>query len=141
MKYKIRVFEMFSWEANVEALTKELAIQKVKTMITRGEIPETKDLEHSHTLPSDQWDIGELPKPGQTWFFTFGSAHFPGDNYYTKIRGTFTEARAKMFEKFQDKWAFQYDFKQGIEMKKDSTKYMIRPIRYFSWYKFKNKKS
>lgn len=46
----------------------------------------------------------------QIWFFTFGSAH-AHPNGYVKIQGNFSDARAKMFERFDSKWAMQYNEK------------------------------
>lgn len=43
----------------------------------------------------------------RNWIFTFGNDHeFAGN--YVKIFGTYEEARAEMFSRFGDKWAFQY---------------------------------
>lgn len=43
----------------------------------------------------------------KTWVFTFGSGH-EHEGHYVKIKGTFEEARAKMFERYGTAWAFQY---------------------------------
>jgi hypothetical protein len=44
----------------------------------------------------------------QDWYFTFGFGHaYP--NQYAKFKGTFGIARAKMFQMYGDKWAFQYN--------------------------------
>ena len=44
------------------------------------------------------------------WYFTFGSGHqYP--NGYIKLNGTFGDARKRMFELFEDKWAMQYSEK------------------------------
>lgn len=43
----------------------------------------------------------------QWWIFTFGC----GQKYegkYVRIRGTYEQARAKMFERYGSEWAFQY---------------------------------
>lgn len=48
------------------------------------------------------------------WVFTFGYGHThpaTGEslaNHFTRIRGTFTGARAKMFSLFGSKWSHQY---------------------------------
>lgn len=75
-----------------------------------------------------------------TWYFTFGSSHYPGHNYYTRIRGTFQEARELMFSKFGPRWAFQYSFKEGRSMAKEPQIYLFQPLKYFSFYKY-NKES
>lgn len=43
----------------------------------------------------------------QIWIFTFGCGQKHG-GHYVKIKGTFSSARAKMIEKFGDKWCWQY---------------------------------
>ena len=46
-------------------------------------------------------------KGNEWWIFTFGCGHtYAG--YYVKIKGTYTEARRKMNQKYGIKWAFQY---------------------------------
>lgn len=47
----------------------------------------------------------------QYWIFTFGCGQ-EHEGKYVKIWGTFGEAREKMFEKYGDKWAFQYTEKE-----------------------------
>ncbi len=43
----------------------------------------------------------------RNWIFTFGQSHrFAGK--YVKIFGTYESARAEMFERFGEEWAFQY---------------------------------
>jgi hypothetical protein len=51
-----------------------------------------------------------------TWYFTFGSNHYPGLSYYTKLRGTQESTRKQMFEIFGEYWAMQYDFKKGYDI-------------------------
>ena len=41
------------------------------------------------------------------WYFTFGAKH-AHPNGYVKIRGTHSEARAKMHKRFSTKWKSQY---------------------------------
>lgn len=55
------------------------------------------------------------------WIFTFGCGQ-ENAGKYVKIRGTFQEARAKMFEKYGEEWAFQYSEKNWEEMKADKTR-------------------
>ena len=52
------------------------------------------------------------------WIFTFGC----GQKYAGKcvrIKGGFNEARQKMHNKFEDKWAFQYSADEWEKMKND----------------------
>jgi hypothetical protein len=54
----------------------------------------------------------------KVWIFTFGYGHaYPGG--YVKIKGTFNNARTKMFKWFGNKWAFQYPY---VEKGKDIIK-------------------
>lgn len=46
-------------------------------------------------------------EPSEWWYFTFGYGH-QHEGYCVKIKGNFGEARTKMFEKYGNKWAFQY---------------------------------
>ena len=41
------------------------------------------------------------------YYFTFGVGQ-PHAGKFVKIRGTFEESRQKMFDKYGDRWAFQY---------------------------------
>lgn len=53
-----------------------------------------------------------VPKePEQWWVFTFGCGqeHY---GYIVKVQGTFSSARSKMFNKYGDKWAFQYSLEE-----------------------------
>ena len=52
------------------------------------------------------------------WMFTFGSGQKHA-GYYVKIRGTFDEARRKMFDKYGEEWGFQYSEKKWREMESD----------------------
>ena len=71
---------------------------------------------NKHSLSIDQ---------KQTWFFTFGSGHphpitfEPMDRRFVMVENTtYGEARNKMVEVFDDKWAFQYNthqFKDSIK--------------------------
>jgi hypothetical protein len=55
-----------------------------------------------------------MPKESaQDYYFTFEMSHEHG-NRYVKIHGTFNEAREKMFARFGDKWAFQYNIAQWV---------------------------
>lgn len=46
-------------------------------------------------------------KDKQWYIFTFGSGQ-PHAGEYVRIYGTYGSARDKMFEKYGDRWAFQY---------------------------------
>lgn len=51
--------------------------------------------------------MSEMMSTLGNWYFTFGN----GQKYAgrcVRIFGTFSSTRDKMFEKFGDKWAFQY---------------------------------
>lgn len=52
------------------------------------------------------------------WIFTFGCGHDHAGKY-VKIRGTFKQARNKMFKKYGDKWCWQYSEKEWERMKND----------------------
>lgn len=43
----------------------------------------------------------------KNWIFTFGCGQ-QNEGYYVKIFGTFSEARQKMFDRYGNKWGFQY---------------------------------
>lgn len=43
----------------------------------------------------------------QYWYFTFGYGH-ENAGYCVKIKGSYGEARQKMFDRFGDQWCFQY---------------------------------
>lgn len=49
--------------------------------------------------------------PDEWWYFTFGSGQ-EHEGFYVKIKGDFSTARGKMFEKYGNKWAFQYSEKE-----------------------------
>lgn len=57
-------------------------------------------------------------EPEQWWIFTFGYGQEHA-GYYVKVYGTFGGARDKMFEKYGDKWAFQYSAVEWDELSKD----------------------
>ena len=48
-----------------------------------------------------------MSKDRKWYYFTFGCGQ-PHAKHYVKFFGTFNEARAKMFEKYGEQWAFQY---------------------------------
>lgn len=65
---------------------------------------------HTEEQPSLKPEVlkPELPQP---WFFTFGfNSSFR--NCYVRVVGTYSEARAKMFETYGKRWAFQYSAMQ-----------------------------
>lgn len=51
------------------------------------------------------------------WIFTFGITH-PLRNKVQPIRGSYEDARAKMFELYGKKWAFQYHMAELDELNK-----------------------
>lgn len=57
------------------------------------------------------------------WIFTFGSGQQHA-GYYVKIRGTFDEARAKMFEKYGEDWSFQYSEEKWNEWERSRPPYV-----------------
>lgn len=57
-------------------------------------------------------------EPEQWWVFTFGCGQEHA-GYYVKVYGTYGGARAKMFEKYGDKWAFQYSAVEWDRWSKD----------------------
>ena len=77
-----------------------------------------------------------------TWYFTFGSNHWPGLNYYTKLRGTAKEirdqinqTREEMFQIFGPYWSMQYDFKKGYDIVHGNNPWP--KLRYVSAYAIK----
>lgn len=56
------------------------------------------------------------------WCFTFGyGQEYAG--HYVKVKGTYGEARQKMFDKYGDKWCFQYSEDEWSEMENDPNRY------------------
>ena len=66
---------------------------------------------YSYTTVSIIINEGKKMEQEQYFYFTFGSAH-AHPNGYIKLQGSFSEARAKMFELFDSKWSMQYNEKQ-----------------------------
>lgn len=62
--------------------------------------------------------VNSLEEPEQWWIFTFGCGQEHA-GYYVRIHGTYRGARAKMCEKYGDKWAFQYSAVEWDEWSKD----------------------
>lgn len=61
----------------------------------------------------------KLPEEkSEEWIFTFGYGQQHAGKC-VRIKGTFGEARAKMFELFGEKWCFQYSAEEWDEMKND----------------------
>lgn len=58
-------------------------------------------------MKSDKW-----------WYCTFGCGQKHAGKY-VKVRGTFYEARKKMFDKYGKYWGFQYSEKEWKEMEED----------------------
>jgi len=67
--------------------------------------------EYSYPTIAGIINQGKQMQEQQNWYFTFGSAH-AHPNGYIKLQGSFSEARAKMFELFDSKWSMQYNEKQ-----------------------------
>lgn len=60
-KYKVRVFEVHSWETETEAVNPQEARQKVYKAIKLGmDIPDSNNIEYSHTMNEDIWDVSEI---------------------------------------------------------------------------------
>lgn len=53
----------------------------------------------------------------QWWIFTFGCGQ-QHENHYVKIKGTYEEARDKMFELYGKEWALQYSEEEWNEWEK-----------------------
>lgn len=66
---------------------------------------EINNLDRMCDVMSDNTPLQE-PEP-EWWIFTFGCGQEHA-GYYVRVFGTYGEARAKMCEKYGDKWAFQY---------------------------------
>ena len=52
----------------------------------------------------------------EAWIFTFCGDQ-PNAGKFVKIYGSFNTARSKMFNKYGDKWGFQYSEKEWNDMK------------------------
>lgn len=60
----------------------------------------------------------------QTWYFTFCSDDPKNGGYCQPIKASsFGAARAKMFEMYGSRWAFQYSEKQWLKMKNDPSRW------------------
>ena len=57
----------------------------------------------------------ESDEKPQWWIFTFGQNSINA-GHYVKIRGTYSQARQKMFKRYGNDWAFQYLKKEWDEM-------------------------
>lgn len=55
-------------------------------------------------------------KKEEWWVFTFGCGH-PHAGYYVKIKGSFDEARKKMFQKYGAKWGLQYSWDEWTKIR------------------------
>ena len=53
----------------------------------------------------------------QYWCFTFGCGQ-ENEGFYVKVKGSFGEARAKMVERYGNKWGFQYSEEEWNEYEK-----------------------
>lgn len=61
----------------------------------------------------DNW-CGYQESEGEWWIFTFGCGQEHA-GCYVKIKGSYEEARKKMFNKYGAKWAFQYSLSDWIK--------------------------
>ena len=58
------------------------------------------------------------------WYFTFGYGQ-EHEGHYVRIKGTFSEARRKMLDKYGQAWGFQYSEKQWKDWVKKCPPYLI----------------
>lgn len=72
--------------------------------------------------PEEMCDMmcnNQLPEEKEQWWvFTFGCRQ-ENAGYHVRIWGTFFSARDKMFDKYGDKWGFQYSWEEWKEMFND----------------------
>lgn len=60
-KFKVKVFEVHSWDTEVEAKDEQEARQKVYKQIKLGnDIPDSNYLEYSHLMNEDSWDVSKI---------------------------------------------------------------------------------
>lgn len=60
-KFKVKVFEVHSWDTEVEAKDEQEARQKVHKKIKSGnDLPDSNNLEYSHTMSEESWDVGKV---------------------------------------------------------------------------------
>lgn len=57
-------------------------------------------------------------KKQEWWIFTFGSGQ-EHEGKYVRIKGTYFTAREKMFDRYGEKWGFQYSEKEWEDIKND----------------------
>ena len=55
------------------------------------------------------------------WIFTFGYGQAM-QGYCVRVKGSYAEARQKMFDKFGRNWAFQYSAEDWDKWKEDKSK-------------------
>ena len=53
--YRVTVYEVYSYDIDVEAENKDQAIEKANEVIEE----EAPTVEYSYTLPTDEWSINE----------------------------------------------------------------------------------
>lgn len=66
----------------------------------------------------------------ENWIFTFGCGQV-NKGHFVRIHGTFSEARRKMYEKYGDKWSFQYSEKEWEDWCKNAPKYIPRETEMY----------
>lgn len=60
-KYKVKVFEVHSWDIEIEATDEQDARHKVYKKIKMGnDIPDSNNLEFSHIMNEDSWDVSKI---------------------------------------------------------------------------------
>jgi hypothetical protein len=80
---------------------------------------EVNSLEDMCSLMCDNTLPKKKPKKKpEEWIFTFGCGQQHAGKC-VRIKGTYGEARAKMFELFGAEWCFQYSAKEWDRMKND----------------------
>ncbi len=67
-------------------------------------------------------ELSDVVDENQIWYFTFGIGQ-PYAGFCQPIQAkSCEEAREKMFEKYGDKWSFQYSQEEWTKMKFDTTR-------------------
>jgi 2-phospho-L-lactate guanylyltransferase (CobY/MobA/RfbA family) len=60
-KFKVKVFEVHSWDTEIEATNSQEARELVYKKIKLGnDVPDSNDLEYSHTMNENMWDVAKI---------------------------------------------------------------------------------
>jgi hypothetical protein len=60
-RFKVKVFEVHSWDTTIEAKDEQEARHKVYRNIKLGnDIPDSNNLEYPHLMNEDSWDVSEI---------------------------------------------------------------------------------